>query len=148
MMVVGVMLYQGMPELNQQSGGDHIVLRSGPASETEDISAITKRAVALEEAHKLPEATEAYEGALDRIATPAANLASLYLQAGRNDEALALARFAADLRPFRAGILDTLAWAYDRTQNHEAALKIEERAAKLDPAFVPQLDALRKGNRR
>jgi hypothetical protein len=149
MIVVGVMLYQGMPELKQQKAGDSIVLRSeSPRPETPDIAALTDRAMKLEQSGNLLAATEAYEEALDRLATPTNNLALLYLHQNRNSEALALARIAADLRPFRAGILDTLAEAYERSGNHAAALKTAEMAAVLDAKYTERLDALRRGERR
>jgi tetratricopeptide (TPR) repeat protein len=149
MIIVAIMLYQGMPELRQQKSGETLVLRSPSAqAEIQDLAALTERAIKLEQGGNTNAAMEAYEQALDRLATPMNNLAVLYLQTNRNREALALARVASDLRPFRAGILDTLARAYEGTGDHRAALGAEERAARLDPAYATRLDDLRKQEQR
>lgn len=145
MIVVAIMLYEGMPELTQQRGSDSFVLRSDGSSQTPDLAALTERALKLEQAGNVVAATEVYEEALDRVATPATQLASIYLQQNRNGEALALARLAADLRPYRANVLDTLAVAYERTGNHAAALQAAEKAAALDAQYNDKLEALRRG---
>jgi tetratricopeptide (TPR) repeat protein len=149
MFLIGVMLYQGMPELKLQKGKDSIVVRGPDASApAADLVALTARAADLESAGKIPEATEAYEQALDHVAIPANHLALLYLQSNRNTEALGLARIAADLRPYRADALDALAWAYDRTGDHSTALSVEKRAAALDPSYTQKLEALKRGEHR
>src|SRR4051812_6354232 len=91
------------------------------------MGALTDRATKLQAAGNVPAAIDTYEQALDLVATPANNLAWLYLQQNRNQEALGLARFAADLRPTTANILDTLSEAYERSGNHPAALETPER---------------------
>ncbi len=146
MVIIAIMLYEGMPEFRQQQGDGSVVLRSDPQASNQraDLSALIERAGRLQQANHASAAIEAYEQALDLVAEPANNLAGLYLQTQRTRDALPLALLAAQLRPSRAGILDTLADAYEQTGNHEAALEAARRAAALDPRFRTRVDALQR----
>jgi len=143
MIIVGAMLYQGMPELQQRNADDNLTVRSGDQRPSrQEVASLTERAANLEQAGNFAAATEAYEQALDSLAVPAGRLAALYLQQNRGTEALALAKLAADLRPFRADIVRTLASAYEQAGHHEGAVKAAQRAAELDPKYRSQLEDL------
>jgi len=146
MTLIGVMLYQGMPELKQQANGNEIVLRSESrqGQVSDGLAALTNRAITLQQANNTTGAIEAYEEALDLMATPSNNLAGLYLQQNRPREALPLARLAADLRPTQASFLDTLSDALWSNGEHAEAVRASEKAAALDPQYRAKLVTLQQ----
>lgn len=145
MTVIGVMVYQGMPELRTRAeqGTQEVVLRGNDNKGTSELVSRTERALKLHQAGDTAAATEAYEQTLDLLVTPTNNLAGLYLQQNRNTEALALARIAADLRPTLPNVLDTFADALAANGRLDEALAVAERAARLDGKYQEKLATLR-----
>jgi hypothetical protein len=86
-----------------------------------------------EQAGDIPQAIATYQDAIDQVAYPLDRLAWLYYEQGKVNDALPLARFAVQLQPEAADYLHTLAVILCADGQHEEAIRMMERAARLQP---------------
>lgn len=95
-------------------------------------AALVEKGIAYERAGDTSHAAEAYQQALDTLATPMNQLAWLYYQQSKIEQALPLARMAAQIDPENPAVLDTLSEVLARHGDRTEAIKWMERAAGLD----------------
>jgi tetratricopeptide (TPR) repeat protein len=155
-----VMLVQGSPELTYETlhkaatatpansaaldemASTKVVLRGpepgGPAP------ALIQKAMEFERSGDSAHAIDAYKEALSNMALPMNQLAWFYLQQDKTEEALPLARLAADLSPDNAAILETLAEVLARHGDRPAAIRWMDKAAAIDPKYRDNLARLKQ----
>jgi tetratricopeptide (TPR) repeat protein len=155
--LVTVMLAQGSPELTYKT------LQKAAAVTPDDTMpfeltmrgkspggfdpSLVQKGVEDERAGSPAHAIEDYKEALSNMALPMNQLAWLYLQQGRTDDALPLARLAADLSPDDAAILETLAEVLAKHGDRQEAIRWMEKAAAVDPKYRDKLTQLRQSGR-
>ncbi len=155
--LVTVMLIQGSPELTYETLQKAAASPTTAAPPDETIStkvvmrgtdgaspSLIQKGLEYEKAGDSARAVEAYKEALSGTAIPANQLALLYIQKGKTDDALPLARLAADLSPDNAAILDTLAEVLAGHGDRAEAMKWMEKAAALDPQYRGKLARLKQ----
>ncbi len=101
------------------------------------VSALTMSGMILQARNRPSEARTRYEREVTidpRAAVAANNLAWLYLESGEElNDALRLARNAAEVLPDSPAVLDTLGWAYYRNGMNEAAIGPLVRSVEMEP---------------
>lgn len=91
------------------------------------------------------QAIAAYRKAVNQIAYPLNELAWLTYQQGEAARGETWARLAVQLQPEKAEYLDTLAVILCTLGEREEALRVMEKAARLDTGFEEKLARLRRG---
>jgi tetratricopeptide (TPR) repeat protein len=148
--IISVMLIQGNPELTLKTFND-----TQRAAASQSSSEITVRGAAPPTAGKFDDAVQrgleyerkgdtvnaiaSYEEAMTVVATPMNQLAWDYLQQGKAESALPLARLAVQLCPDKAPFLDTLSEILFKEGDRDEAMKWMEKAAALDPKYRSRL---------
>lgn len=107
-----------------------LIMKGG---EADTIWELVERAKKYETNQDKANAIKTYEKALSPMGEPMNNLASLYLDAGKNEQAVMLAHLAVTISPYEAGFLHTYAMSLAATGNSQDALQVMEKAASLNP---------------
>jgi tetratricopeptide (TPR) repeat protein len=156
-----VMLVQGSPELTFETLQKATTLKAASTLDDTISTKVVMRGAELggpaapliqkgleyEKAGDSAHAIEAYKEALSIMSTPMNQLAWLYFQQGRTDDALPLARLSADLSPDNAAILDTLAEVLAGHGDRAEAVRWMEKAAALDSRYREKLARLKQASR-
>jgi hypothetical protein len=152
--LITVMLIQGNPQftyemMQKASGGDDgpstsAKLEMRGAATPDAFGALVEKGMAYEQAGDPSHAAEAYHQALAGLATPMNQLAMLYSQQSKTEQALPLARVAAQIDPDDPAVLDTLAEVLTKHGDRAEAVQWEEKAAALDTRYRENLDKLRQ----
>ena len=154
--LISVMLVQGSPQLTYEmmqktSEADNPItsakLELRGAETPDTFSALIERGTAYEKAGDQPHAAAVYQQALSGLALPMNQLAWIYCQQSKTDQALPLARMAAQIDPENPAVLDTLAEVLARHGERSEALKWLEKAAGLDSRYQAKLDQLKQTGR-
>ena len=158
--IISIMFSAGGPEMtlktlrkytrNEQEAGN--VSRAGEVAQEltmkgnnqDALGDLTKRGLYYEEKKDIAKAIENYEKALSVMAAPMNNLAWLYLEQGRTDEALPISQMAVQLAPKNPGYLDTYATALYKSGNNKKAAEIMEKAAAFDTQYLSKLNQYRQ----
>ena len=154
--LITTMLVQGGPQfiydtMQKAAGGDAPVasakleLRGGAGPDA--FSALVEKGKAYDQAGDAPHAAEAYQQALAGLATPMNQLAWLYYQESKTEQALPLARMAAQIDPEDPEVLDTLAEVLARHGDRAEAVAWMEKAAGLDTRYRGKLQELKQAAR-
>ena len=154
--LIATMLIQGSPQLTYEmmqkaTGADSAItsskleLRGGQTSDA--FAALVEKGRSYEQAGDTTRAAEAYQQALSRLANPMNQLAWLYNQQSKTEQALPLARMAAQFDPESPVVLDTLAAVLVRKGDRAEAIKSMEQAAALDSRYQGKLDELKRAAR-
>ena len=155
--ILVVMFYKGGPELTldliRQSGQAAVADSSRvdsldvalPSEYQRSQVTMRGRGVALEDIvqagreferqRDTTRAIEKYKEALELIARPANNLAWIYYEQGRIDEAHPLAEVAVQLQPEEANYLDTQAHILYERGEYSEALAVMQEAVRRNPQF-------------
>jgi len=153
--LITAMLIQGSPQFTYEmmqkaaNGADNpatsakLELRGG-AGAPSTFAALVEKGMAYEKAGDTSHAAEAYQQALAGLAVPMNQLAWLYYQQSRTEQALPLARMAAQLDPENPAVLDTLAEVVARQGDRAQAIRLMEKAAGLDSRYQGKLDELKQ----
>ncbi len=157
--IISVMVVQGNPELTMKplrnapsvapsvaglSDSSVLTLRgSSPAAVGKFDDAVT-RGLDYDEKGDTTNAVAAYEEAMTVVATPMNQLAWDYLQQGKAESGLPLARLAVQLCPSKAPFVDTLAEILFKEGDREEALKWMEKAAALDSKYQGKLSEFQR----
>jgi tetratricopeptide (TPR) repeat protein len=154
--LITAMLIQGNPQLTYETMQKAAGAESGATSTKLELrgtetpgtfSSLVDKGADYEKAGDSVHAVEAYKQALSELAAPMNQLAWLYLQQAKTDEALPLARVAADINPENAAILDTLAEILARRGERAEAVKWMEKAASMDSRYRTKLTELKQAAR-
>jgi len=145
--LISVMLAQGNPQLNlkdlseseQGANATGVTLRGSAPTKLEDA---VQKGLEFDKNKDTANAVASYEEALTLQATPMNQLAWDYLQQGKAEAALPLARLAVQLCPDKAPFLDTLAEILLKLGERDEALKWMTKAAALDPKYQAKLTEL------
>ncbi len=148
--VISVMLVQGNPELtlktlsNEPHGASPpdsnvLTLRGGAPAGVGRFDGAVEKGLAYDRNGDSANAIASYEEAMKTVATPMNQLAWDYLQQGKAEDALPLARLAVQLCPGKATFLDTLAEILIKKGERDEALKWMAKAAALDPKYQEKL---------
>jgi tetratricopeptide (TPR) repeat protein len=148
--LISVMLAQGNPQLNlkdlseseQGANATGVTLRGGERAAQSAFAEAVQKGLEYDKNKDTANAVASYEEALTLQATPMNQLAWDYLQQGKAEAALPLARLAVQLCPNKAPFLDTLAEILLKQGERDEALKWMTKAAALDPAYQPKLTEL------
>lgn len=145
--LVSVMLFQGNPELtyetlkkvaaNENTDSTKIVVRG--IDRPDRFAALVQAGIENEKNRNLTAAADAYREALGGLALPMNQLAGVYLQQGKVDDALSLARLAAQLSPTDADVLDTLAEVLATHGDRAEARQWMQKAAALNARYRNKL---------
>jgi len=156
LVLISVMLVQGSPQLTyemmQKAAGTENPITSAKlelrGGETPDaFAALIEKGSAYERSGDTSHAEEAYRQALTELATPMNQLAWLYYQQSKTEQALPLARMAAQIDPENPTVLDTLAEVLARHGDRSEAVKWMSKAAGLDSRYQAKLDQLKRTTR-
>jgi tetratricopeptide (TPR) repeat protein len=153
--IISVMLVQGNPELALKSVSDaqraaglpessELTLRGGAPATTGKFDDAVQRGLEYDRKGDITKAIVSYEEAMTEVAAPMNQLAWDYLQQGKAESALPLARLAVQLCPGKAPFLDTLAEILFREGERGEALKWMEKAATLDSKYQDKLSDYRR----
>ncbi len=151
--LITVMLIQGNPqftyEMMQKTATTDAPAMSAKlemrGAETPDaFSALVQKGMAYEQAGDPTHAAEAYRQALAGLAAPMNQLAWIYFQQSKAEQALPLARMAAQIDPENPVILDTLAEVLAQHGDRTEAVQWMEKAAILDGRYRGRLDQLKQ----
>lgn len=151
--LITVMLVQGNPqftyEMMQKTATPDAPAVSAKlemrGAETPDaFSALVEKGLAYEQAGDRTHAAEAYHQALGELAAPMNQLAWIYFQQSKAEQALPLARMAAQIDPENPVIMDTLAEVLAKHGDRAEAMQWMERAAVLDGRYRSKLDQLKQ----
>jgi tetratricopeptide (TPR) repeat protein len=148
--IISVMLIQGNPELTLKTFNDaqhaaasqsssEITVRGAAPPATGKFDDAVQRGLEYERNGDTINAIGSYEEAMTVVATPMNQLAWDYLQQGKADSALPLARMAVQLCPGKAPFLDTLSEILFKQGDRDEALKLMEKAAALDSKYRSRL---------
>lgn len=151
--LITAMLIQGSPQFTyqmmQKAAGAQapitsttLEMRGGATADV--FNTLVEKGLAYEQAGDTPHAVEAYQQALERLATPLNQLAWIYYQQSKTDQALPLARMAAQLDPENPKILDTLAQVLARHGDHAEAVQWMQKAAVIDPQYRSKVAELKE----
>jgi len=151
--LITAMLIQGSPKFTSEmmekaAGADaptasaKVELRGAQTQDSFD--ALVEKGIAYEKAGDTSHAAEAYQQALAGLAIPMNQLAWLYYQQSKTEQALPLARMAAQIDPENPAILDTLAEVLARHGDRAEAVKWMEKAASLDTQYRGKLEELKQ----
>jgi tetratricopeptide (TPR) repeat protein len=157
--IISVMLIQGNPELTLKTFNDahhaaasesssEITVRGGVPPTAGKFDGAVQRGLEYERKSDTVNAIASYEEAMTVVATPMNQLAWDYLQQGRAESALPLARMAAQLCPGKAPFLDTLSEILFKQGDRDEALKWMEKAAALDPKYRGRLTEFQRAAKR
>lgn len=150
--LIAVMLVQGNPKLTyemmqNENGADNLAtstkLEMRGAETPDAFSTLVEKGKAYERAGDTSHAIEAYQQALTGMATPMNQLAWLYYQQSKTEQALPLARMAVQIDPQNPAILDTLAEVLARHGDRAEAEQWMEKAAALDERYRAKLQELK-----
>jgi Tetratricopeptide repeat len=151
--LIVAMLIQGSPQftaemIQKAAGADAPTMSSKlelRGAQTQDaFDALVEKGVAYEKAGDTSHAAEAYQQALAGLAVPMNQLAWLYYQQSKTEQALPLARMAAQIDPENPAVLDTLAEVLARHGDRAEAVKWMEKAASLDTQYRGKLEELKQ----
>lgn len=156
--IISVMLVQGNPELTlktfsdaQRSTGspdsNQLTVRGGGPPATGKFDDAVQRGLDYDRRNDTASAVTSYEEAMTVIAAPMNQLAWDYLQQGKAEDALPLARLAVQLRPGEAPFLDTLAEILFKEGQRDESLKWMEKAAELDSKYQKKLTEFQRAAR-
>jgi tetratricopeptide (TPR) repeat protein len=157
--IISVMLVQGNPELTLKSVSDaqraaglpessELTLRGGASASIGKFDDAVQRGLEYDRKRDTANAVASYEEAMTDVATPMNQLAWDYLQQGKAESALPLARLAVQLCPGKAPFLDTLAEILFKMGELDEALKWMEKAAALDSKYQDKLSDYRRAAKR
>jgi hypothetical protein len=140
-LVVLVMLFQGSPALTletvkraaAESGTTETAKVTLRGNESDTLSGATLEGLAFEQKGDPSHAIVAYERAISTMAEPLNDLAWLYVSDGRLEEAASLSELAVEMRE-DPRFLDTRAEIKFKTGDRTSAIKLMERAVRLDPS--------------
>jgi len=153
MTLITAMLVQGSPqftyEMMEKAAGANNAATSAKLElrgvETPGaFAALVEKGMAYEKAGDPSHAAEAYQQALAGLAAPMNQLAWLYYQQSKIEQALPLARMAAQIDPENPAVLDTLAEVLARHGDRAEAIKWMEKAAGADSRYRYKLDELKQ----
>jgi tetratricopeptide (TPR) repeat protein len=158
--LVTVMLVQGSPELTYETLQKAAAAAPANTAALDDTistkvvmrgtkpggsaPSLVQKGLEYEKAGDSAHAIDAYKEALSNMALPMNQLAWLYLQQGRTDDALPLARLAADLSPDDPAILETLAEVLAKHGDRPGAIRWMGKAADMDPQYRDKLAQLKQ----
>jgi tetratricopeptide (TPR) repeat protein len=151
--LIVTMLIQGSPKLTyemmQRAAGTENIsvgtkLEMRGLETSDKFTSLVDKGIAFEKAGETQQAMAAYQQALSEVSVPMNQLAWIYFQQDRPEDALPLARMAAELNPRNAAALDTFAEVLNRQGNRADALKWMEKAASLDPRYTAKLNDLKQ----
>jgi tetratricopeptide (TPR) repeat protein len=151
--LITVMLVQGNPqftyEMMQKTATTDAPAMSAKlemrGAETRDaFSALVEKGMAYEQAGDPSHAAEAYRQALAGLAAPMNQLAWIYFQQSKAEQALPLARMAAQIDPENPVIMDTLAEVLAQHGDRAEAVQWMEKAADLDGRYRGKLNQLKQ----
>jgi tetratricopeptide (TPR) repeat protein len=151
--LITAMLIQGSPQFTYQMMQKAADANTSTTSTTLEMrgsgtqnayAALVEKGLAYEQAGDPSHAAEAYRQALDGLATPMNQLAWLYYQQSKTEQALPLARMAVQIDPENPKILDTLAEVLAQHGDRAEAVKWMERAADLDPQYRTKVAELKQ----
>jgi tetratricopeptide (TPR) repeat protein len=147
--IISVMLMQGNPELTLKTFNDtqraasqsssEITVRGTVPPAAGKFDDAVQRGLEYERKSDTVNAIASYEEAMTIVATPMNQLAWDYLQQGRPENALPLARMAVQLCPDKAPFLDTLSEILFKEGDRDEALKWMGKAATLDSKYRSRL---------
>ncbi len=103
-----------------------------------------EKAKSLERNNRKAEAIRSYESALLILGEPINNLAYLYNDAGKSEQAVLLASIAAIICPEQAGFQHTYAKSLWADGNRKESVKVMEKAARLSTRYEDDLRKLRE----
>nr|NIR47649.1 tetratricopeptide repeat protein [candidate division KSB1 bacterium]NIV69929.1 tetratricopeptide repeat protein [Phycisphaerae bacterium]NIT70119.1 tetratricopeptide repeat protein [candidate division KSB1 bacterium]NIU23776.1 tetratricopeptide repeat protein [candidate division KSB1 bacterium]NIU91961.1 tetratricopeptide repeat protein [candidate division KSB1 bacterium] len=103
----------------------------------------TEQGIFYEQQRDTANAINAYKQALATMAAPMNHLAWLYQAQGKVDEALRLSSLAVQLSNDNADFLDTLAEIQYKRGEYAEALKLMQRAARLNSKYQNKLARFR-----
>lgn len=113
--------------------------------ETPDAFAVlAEKGMAYEQAGDPSHAAEAYQQALAGLAAPMNQLAWIYFQQSKAEQALPLARVAAQIDPENPVIMDTLAEVLAQHGDRAEAVQWMEKAALLDGRYRDKLNRMKQ----
>jgi tetratricopeptide (TPR) repeat protein len=150
--LITAMVIQGNPQLTYESAqkaagaaeaGAPTKLELRGSETAGAFESLSEKGLQYEKAGDRPRAIDAYQQALALMATPMNQLALLYVQQSKAEQALPLARLAAQMNPANADVLETLAEVLDRHGDRAEALNWMEKAASLDSRYRGKLDELK-----
>jgi tetratricopeptide (TPR) repeat protein len=152
--IVGVMVAQGNPELTVKSlasvpegssrGESEVMLRGeGPAPPSKFEEAVA-RGLEYDKQKDHVNAVSAYEDALKGLATPLNQLAWNYYQLGNVQEAVPLARLAVQFCPRQAAYADTLSEVLAKQGQTDEALQWMTKAVVLDARYAARLAEMKR----
>ncbi|MBD3341746.1 MAG: tetratricopeptide repeat protein [Candidatus Lokiarchaeota archaeon] len=157
-LIISVMFAAGGPELTLTNLKDAANMKISPPDyvaseavslklkgvEADALITATRQGLHYENEMDTLHAIAAYEEAVKIMAEPMNNLAWLYQEKGRFDDALPLSQLAVKLRPEEPNYLDTLAEILYKRGNYIEALRQIKKAALLDARFRHKVDKFRR----
>jgi tetratricopeptide (TPR) repeat protein len=154
--LITVMLVQGNPQYTYEmiqkpaeaQAPDISTRLEMRGAETPDaFAALVDKGMAYEQAGDPSHAAEAYHQALAGLAAPMNQLAWIYFQQSKTEQALPLARIAVQIDPENPVIMDTLAEVLARHGDRAEAVQWMEKAALLDGRYRGKLDQMKQAAR-
>lgn len=151
--LITVMLIQGNPQFTYEMM-QKTATADAPAisaklemrgAETPDaFAALVEKGMTYEQAGDASHAAEAYRQALAGLAAPMNQLAWIYFQQSKAEQALPLARMAAQIDPENPVVMDTLAEVLAQHGDRAEAVQWMEKASALDGRYRGKLDQMRQ----
>lgn len=147
--ILVVMLVEGAPELTVKSlgkvpppdneGTTEVKVRGTGTQSGGKFEAYVNQGLEYDKNGDPTNAISSYENAFASIATPMNQLAWNYLQQGKAQDAIPVARLAAQFCPRQAAFADTLAEALSKAGQQEEAVMWITKAAALDPKYQSKM---------
>ncbi len=146
--IIITMLVNGSPEMVlktlKSNNATSVSIELKGLKRGEAISTATQKGLQYAISNDIENAIAAYEEAVGIMATPLNNLAWLYQLQGKQEEALNLSKIAVQISPYNADVWDTLGEIFKKMGQSSEALKIMEKAAKLNPKYEKKLEKYKK----
>ncbi len=121
-----------------------LTLRSGAPPASNKFDNAVQKGLEYDRQNDTANAVTSYEEAMTEAAAPMNQLAWDYLQQGKVEDALPLARLAVQLRPGQAAFLDTLAEVLFKKGDRDEAATWMAKAAALDPKYQGRIAELER----
>lgn len=138
-------MMQKQPDANSPAVSTKLEMRGADAPD--GFAALVRKGMAFEQAGDPTQAAESYHQALAGLAVPMNQLAWIYFQQSKPEQALPLARMAAQVDPENPAIMDTLAEVLDRHGDRAEAVQWMSKAAALDGRYSAKLDQMKQAAR-
>ena len=148
-LIISVMFATGGPQMTVEEGPgkeSSIILRGEIDTDidTDILNDIVEKGDHYYKQGDTDRAIAEYQKALNIMAAPMNHLAWIYQGQGRGDEALPLSRLAVQFSPNNANFLHTLAEILFEAREYAEALRLMEKAVRLDDGYREKLERFRE----